>query len=240
MVIGLPRSLTSRSYHWLARALGLRRPSWTTDGEVLNPDRFTFAQASRSARHFLDETDGRVYHACLEFARAVLAPRGHAYKVVTQPAVAHALWHTPDEAARFRILRISRRLADVAFALLRRDWMYPSRYGGDTPTPETLVRGLVLAECLLREIPALDVHFDDLVHNPTTLATALSGLYPELAPSIHLPRFHDETFEREREAVLARRKTPEYRHLEELLESVEHESPARPAGGVRSTGTQRE
>src|SRR5258707_7432114 len=81
LILGLPRSLTSLVYRWSARALGLRAPSWTTDGEFLNIDRFTFARTGERGpgEHFLSERDGPQYRAAIESARTVLVPHDHAY-----------------------------------------------------------------------------------------------------------------------------------------------------------------
>jgi glycosyltransferase involved in cell wall biosynthesis len=230
LVIGLPRSLTSLVYQWSAQALGLRRPCWTTDGEVLNADRFTFALAGgrNFAEHYLTDADGEPYRACLEFARTVIEPSGCAYKIVTQPVVAHALLTQPG-APPLRILRIVRNLADVALALLQRGWLYPARLDGDDGSPEALLRGLVRTRRLLRELPGGEVQYDDVVWNPKVLPTALQRIYPEMAIDEHLPPFHlDEGFLRTRDSVLARRETSEYRHLEEVLRRIEEATPTGP------------
>jgi glycosyltransferase involved in cell wall biosynthesis len=224
IVIGLPRSLTSLTYQWSARALALRRPSWTTDGELLNADRFTFAPSSEraaAAQHFLSGADGGAYDACLEFARTVIQPRGHAYKIVTQPSIVNAMVAGGDLAS-LRFLRIVRNLPDVALALIQRGWMYPSRLDGDDSSPEGLLRGLLRAQRLLREVPAIEVHYDDIVWRPKVLGDKLQALYPELTVEEGSPHLlQGEGFERARDEILARRETEEYRQLQELLSRIE-------------------
>jgi hypothetical protein len=44
-VVGLPRSLATLVFHVARLALRLKEPTWTTDGEVMNVDRFVMTPA---------------------------------------------------------------------------------------------------------------------------------------------------------------------------------------------------
>ena len=78
----------------------------------------------------LKERDPARFDALSEFLDQVTAPAGFAYKDVVQPfVVAEWLRSHPHQ---YRVLRIKRRLPDVAFAMLAKRWLYPCRAAPDS------------------------------------------------------------------------------------------------------------
>ncbi len=123
-VLALPRSLSSLTYTAARLALGLRAPSWTTDGEILNLERFVhYAGPWRDSCEKFTTCEARpdLFNQLMNFLDEIVRPCGYAYKDVVQPFVA-ASWcartHLP-------ILTIRRNVAEVAFSVLRRGWYYP-------------------------------------------------------------------------------------------------------------------
>jgi hypothetical protein len=210
-LVSLPRSLSSLLYQRIRPALGLAEPVWTTDGEVLNlhrfahlPDgldleglRFTPPEHERFGRltAFLDQAAQR---------------EGFLYKDVVQPFVA-AGWLPGSGLAT---LRIERPLADIAWAMLDRGWLYP-REGAAAPTgdPERdLIAGLARAQQALAALPGPVLSYDDLIRDEEPLAAALRGLYGD----VPTPHYLDDSFRTVRDEILARRTTERWRRLSAL------------------------
>ena len=218
-VVSLPRSLSTRVYDLARRSLGLSEPVWTSDGEILNLDRYAlladevpfdalkFTHPKRQPKRF-----GRL----LALVDQVARPEGFAYKDVVQPFVM-AEWLPGRGLA---VLKIERPVPDVAWAMLERGWFYPALPGRIPPAPpeRALVEGLVKAEIALSEVPGETVRFDDLIRGPETLEAALAALYDGAAAPV--PDYLDGDFRNVREAVLRRRETARYRELERLYREV--------------------
>ena len=164
-IISLPRSLSSKTYTAVQTALGLKAPSWTTAGEILNVDRYVqlLEQVDGMGVKFtLRERDPTRFDALSEFLDQVTAPAGFAYKDVVQPFVV-AEW-LRSHAHQYRVLRIKRRLPDVAFSMLAKRWLYPCQAASDSmPSTDLLIAGLIRADRAMDTAPGEQIDFDDLV-----------------------------------------------------------------------------
>lgn len=224
-VVSLPRSLSSLLYQTLRRTLGLAEPVWTSDGEVLNLHRFAHLPEGSEVEglRFTDPArDPERFDRLVAFLDQSIARQGFLYKDVVQPFVI-ARWLPGSGVAA---LRIERPLADVAFAMSERGWLYPRAAAGgnadENGNPEReLVSGLVRAQRALAEIPGPVVRFDELIHDEEPLAAALRGLYGD----VPAPRYLDDGFRAVREEVLRRRTTDRWRILADLVEEVTAEIP---------------
>jgi hypothetical protein len=218
-VVSLPRSLSTRVYDLARRCLGLSEPVWTSDGEVLNLDRYALLadEVPFDALKFTHpKRRPQRFARLLAFAEQVTRPEGFAYKDVVQPFVM-AEWLPGSGLA---VLKVERPVADVAWAMLERGWLYPAvaARAAAEPPERALVEGLVKAEIALSELPGETVRFDDLVRGPETLEASLAALYDGAATPV--PDYLDEGFRKVREVVLRRRETERYRELEALYREV--------------------
>jgi hypothetical protein len=219
-LVSLPRSLSSLLYQRIRPALGLREPVWTSDGEVLNLHRFAHLPDGMGVEGLRfthpDHGDGR-FDRLVAFLEQAVVREGFCYKDVVQPFVA-ARWLP---ASGLAVLRIERPLADVAWAMLDRGWVYPqaavSGLHGDSGDPERdLVAGLARAERALAAIPAAAVAYDELIADEAPLAAALRTLYGD----VDCPRYLDDGFRTVRDEVLTRRRTERWRRLDALAGSA--------------------
>lgn len=218
-VVSLPRSLSTRVYDLARRCLGLREPVWTSDGEILNLDRYALLadEVPFDALKFTHpKRQPELFGRLLAFVHQVARPEGFAYKDVVQPFVM-AEWLPGNGLA---VLTIERPVPDVAWAMLERGWHYPALPGGASAAPpeRAVIEGLVKAEIALSELPGERVRFDDLVRGPETLRAALAALYDGAAAPV--PDYLDGDFRNVREVVLERRETERYRELERLYREV--------------------
>lgn len=220
-VVSLPRSLSSLLYQTLRRTLGLAEPVWTSDGEVLNLHRFAHlpdGSEVEGLRFTHPERDPERFGRLIAFLDQAIAREGFLYKDVVQPFVV-ARWLPGSGVAS---LRIERPLADVAFAMSERGWLYPRAAADRNDGPEReLVAGLVRAHRALAAIPGPVVRFDELIHDEEPLAAALRGLYGD----VPTPRYLDDGFRAVREEVLRRRETARWHHLAHIVEEVGEEMP---------------
>ncbi|HET9209851.1 MAG TPA: hypothetical protein VFR03_05605, partial [Thermoanaerobaculia bacterium] len=191
-VVSLPRSLSSLLYQTLRRTLGLAEPAWTSDGEVLNLHRFAHLPDGSEVEglRFTDPArDPERIDRLVAFLDQVIVREGFLYKEVVQPFVV-ARWLPASGVAA---LRIERPIADVAFAMSERGWLYPraaADRASDGGPERELVAGLIRAQHALAEIPGPMVRFDDLIHDEEPLAAALRGLYGD----VPTPRYLDDGF----------------------------------------------
>lgn len=249
-VLGLPRSFSSQTYEIARQALGLRQPTWTSAGEILNLDRMAPPQAadlgpllkfSPAAR------DPTVAARIGSFLERVTEPQGWAYKDVVQPLVLSA-W---AGLGRFRVLKIHRDLVDVTFSMLKRGWFYP--YAAASPelfplfrTRYRLARVLRFLDPLgrvLRPSRLAGARLDEMAVRGIVLAhralgsleaetveyedlvgseTVLQGALGRLYPEAELPRlcYIDGDFQRRRDRVTRARRTRRYQEVQALVESV--------------------
>ena len=239
-VVSLPRSLSSVVYHASRLALGLEEPVWTSDGEILNNDRFALYGGpthDAGVKYVQPAAAPELFQQVLAFLNQVAYPEGFAYKDVVQPFVASAWLPTSG----LRVLRIRRRLADVAFSMLRKQWLYPAAAstvstadGESEPVSmeQAVVRGLLAAERELETLPGETLDFEDLIEDEGALLGVLRRLYPDAR--VRGVRFIDEGFRRDRDRILARRTEEEYQRIERWLAVQQDrlESPPAPAAQV--------
>ena len=215
-VVSLPRSLSSLTYYIARVVLGLNAPSWTSDGEILNVDRFALNPApdQESSKFLLKEKNAGLFQVATDFLDQVTVPSGFAYKDVVQPFVVSD-WL---RSGQFRVLRIKRNITDVAFSMLNRGWHYPrfaARREGDLE--EMLIEGIIRADMALDSVPAAQVDYDDLMVSENVLRNALVMLYPDDA----IQEFkYTDSFRNTGDTILHRRSSDQYKKLGEKVEKL--------------------
>jgi len=218
-IVSLPRSLSSLLYVAAARAIGLAEPAWTSDGEILNRQRVPRRLQSRAPadeRFTLLSSAPDAFAGMTSYLDREALRRGFAYKDVVQPFVIGG-W---EGLGDFRVLKVRRSVAEVAYTMLKRQWLYPARaasvFGAH---PWTLVEGLVRAEAVLDALPGVTVEYADAVLDHEPLEAALRRLYPD-APLAPL-RYIDRGFARTRRRLEAeRRGSLVFRRLESIVSAV--------------------
>jgi hypothetical protein len=218
-VLSLPRSLSSLLYVAAARAIGLAEPTWTSDGEILNRDRVPkrlHCLAPADERFTLLSSAPDVFSSMTSYLDNAAQRQGFAYKDVVQPFVIGG-W---EGLGDFKVLKVRRNVAEVAYTMLKRQWLYPARaasvFDGH---PWALVEGLVRAEAVLDALPGETVEYAEAVLDHDPLDAALRRLYPDaaLAP----PRYIDRGFARTRRRLEAeRRDSLVFRRLEWIVSAV--------------------
>jgi hypothetical protein len=218
-VVSLPRSLSSLLYVAAVRAIGLAEPGWTSDGEILNRDRVPRRHQSLAPadeRFTLLGSAPDVFASMTSYLDRVAVREGFAYKDVVQPFVLGG-W---EGLGDFNVLKVRRNVAEVAYTMLKREWLYPARAASVYDAhPWMLVEGLVRAEAVLDALPGETVDYADAVVDHAPLEAALRRLYPEaaLAPL----RYIDRGFARTRRRLEAeRRDSIVYRRLEWIVSAV--------------------
>jgi hypothetical protein len=218
-VVSLPRSLSSLLYGAAAASLGLAQPAWTTDGEILNRDRVPrrLQDVAPAGERFtlLGSAPDAFAHMTTFLDDAALR-QGFAYKDVVQPFVVGG-W---EGLGDFKVLKVRRDLSEVAYAMLKRQWWYPSRAASLFDIrPWSLVEGLVRAEAVLDALPGETVDYRDAVIDHDPLEAALRRLYPDA--SFAPVRYIDRRFMRTRRRLEAeRRDSIVYRRLEWIVSAV--------------------
>jgi hypothetical protein len=156
-VLSLPRSLSSLLYVAAARAIGLAEPDWTSDGEILNRDRVPRrlqSLAPDDERFTLLGSAPDTFASMTTYLDGAALRQGFAYKDVVQPFVIGG-W---EGLGDFKVLKVRRNVAEVAYTMLKRQWLYPARaasvFDGH---PWALVEGLVRAEAVLDALPGESV-----------------------------------------------------------------------------------
>ncbi len=218
-VLSLPRSLSSLLYVAAVRAIGLAEPGWTSDGEILNRDRVPKRLqciAPADERFTLLGSAPEVFSSMTTYLDRTALRQGFAYKDVVQPFVLGG-WEGLGE---FNILKVRRNVAEVAYTMLKRQWLYPARAASVFDAhPWALVEGLVRAEAVLDALPGETVDYADAVVDHGPLELALRRLYPDV-PSLQL-RYIDRGFARTRRRLEAdRRDSLVYRRLEWIVSAV--------------------
>jgi len=218
-VVSLPRSLSSLLYVAAVRAIGLAEPTWTSDGEILNRDRVPRRLQSLAAadeRFTLLGSAPDVFASMTGYLDRAAVRQGFAYKDVVQPFVLGG-W---EGLGDFRVLKVRRSVAEVAYTMLKRQWLYPARAASVFEAhPWALVEGLVRAEAVLDALPGETVEYADAVLDHDPLEFALRRLYPD-APLTQL-RYIDRGFARTRRRLEAeRRGSLVFRRLESIVTAV--------------------
>lgn len=218
-VVSLPRSLSSLLYAAAAHAIGLAEPTWTSDGEILNRDRVPrrkLSLAPADERFTLLGSAPDMFASLTSHLDRAAQRQGFAYKDVVQPFVIGG-WEGLGE---FKVLKVRRSVAEVAYTMLKRQWLYPAHAASVFDEhPWALVEGLVRAEAVLDALPGETVEYADAVLDHDPLEAALSRLYPDapLAP----PRYIDRGFARTRRRLeVERRGSLVFRRLEWIVSAV--------------------
>jgi hypothetical protein len=218
-VVSLPRSLSSLLYVAATQALELAQPAWTSDGEILNRERVPKRRqnlAPADERFTLLGSAPDTFASMTYYLDRTALRQGFAYKDVVQPFVIGG-WEGLGE---FRVLKVRRNVAEVAYAMLKRQWWYPSRAASVFEVrPWSLVEGLVRAEAVLEALPGETVEYADAIIDPDPLEVALRRLYPDVGPE--QLRYIDRRFIRTRRRLEAeRRDSLLYRRLEWIVSAV--------------------
>lgn len=218
-VVSLPRSLSSLLYVAAAHALGLAEPAWTSDGEILNRDRVPrrlHNRAPADERFTLLGSAPDTFASMTSYLDSAALRRGFAYKDVVQPFVIGG-W---EGLGDFSVLKVRRNVAEVAYTMLKREWLYPAHAASVFDDhPWALVEGLVRAEAVLDALPGESVDYADAVFDYGPLEEALGRLYPDA----QLARlgYIDRGFARTRRRLEAeRRDSLVFRRLEWIVSAV--------------------
>jgi hypothetical protein len=218
-VVSLPRSLSSLLYVAAAHAIGLAEPNWTSAGEILNRERVPRrlqSMAPADERFTLLGSAPDAFAGMTSYLDGAARRRGFAYKDVVQPFVMGG-W---DGLGDFKVLKVRRNVAEVAYTMLKRQWLYPARAASVFDEhPWALVEGLVRAEAVLDALPGETVEYADAVLDHRALEAALRRLYPdaELIPF----RYIDRGFARTRGRLeTERRGSLVFRRLESIVSAV--------------------
>ena len=218
-VVSLPRSLSSLLYVAAARAIGLAEPAWTSDGEILNRERVPRRRQSLAPadeRFTLLGSAPDVFAGMMSYLDDAALRQGFAYKDVVQPFVIGG-W---EGLGDFKVLKVRRDVAEVAYTMLKRQWLYPAHAASVFEAhPWALVEGLVRAEAVLDALPGETVDYADAILDHDPLEAALGRLYPD-APLAPL-RYIDRGFARTRSRLEAeRRDSLVFRRLEWIVSAV--------------------
>jgi hypothetical protein len=216
-VISLPRSLSSLTYYIARVALGLQPPIWTSDGEIMNIDRFALYAGPRddtNVKFLVKEDHPDLFQRATAFLDQVTVPTSFAYKDVIHPFVVSE-WLKGSE---LRVLRIKRNLTDVVFSMLAHRWFYPKAASRNQDDLETaVIEGLIRADMALDHVPGEHVDFDALIRDESVLRNALLRLYPD-APVLTFQYLNEAFCAFRDQQVLHRRTLDQYKRLEEMVQ----------------------
>jgi len=217
-IVSLPRSLSSLVYQLSCKALALKQPSWTSDGEIMNVDRYLLYPGPRvdtSIKFVAKKNSPKIFRSATDYLDQVTMKTGFGYKDVVHPFVMSA-WL---ECNSFPVLRIKRCIADVAYSMLERKWYYP-RIAADTQNTleQAVIEGLIRADEALDRVQAECVDYEELIYDQAPLTSALARLYPrqEIAELNYL----NHSFAQMRARILERRSTVGYKRLKAVVDET--------------------
>ena len=217
-IVSLPRSLSTVVYHVARLALRLEEPIWTSDGEVLNYDRFTLRDEPAhddGAKYVRQEKEPELFQKLLSFAGDTLKSEGAAYKDVVQPFLLSTFLSDRD----FAVLKIKRNLTDVCYSMLKMEWFYPARAAEkSTRLDDAVVEGLIRAEAAIDSIPGETIDYDNFIDNEQTIRNSLITLYPN--DKVRGFTFIDDDFRKSTEKILKRRETDLYKEIAQRVDRV--------------------
>ncbi|NOT89587.1 MAG: hypothetical protein HOP03_15615 [Lysobacter sp.] len=218
-VLSLPRSLSTVVYHAACMSLDLSQPAWTTDGELLNSDRFARSpgdDAGEPGTKYTQRGHAPTFFDDLgRFLDRTVSLQGHGYKDVVHPFVC-AAWLADG---RFPTLKLRRDPAEVAMSMLARGWHYPATVASPGRALDVaVIEGLLRAWRAIDAVPGVTLDYDAVIADEDALHAALAELYPEVP--LRRVRFIDSAFGNDRDHQLARRETDEYRRLSAIVDAV--------------------
>ncbi len=220
-ITSLPRSFTTAVYRYSVKALGLKEPTWTIDGEILNARHLVLVsnELTNEPRFTTFIKEPQTFERLKSFAVETVNPNGYAYKDVVQPFVATEAIKDLDVA----VLRIRRPLADVAIAMAERSWFYPESAAEKFHAERGFIEGLLRAAHAIHRlenfIPTIEtLDYNDLIFDNKSLNSVLQRLYPSV--ELNTSSYIDGSFRRKRELVLERRQTEQYKKTVDLINEV--------------------
>ena len=222
-IVSLPRSLSTHVYRYCRDRLGLAEPRWTSDGEVLNLDRYVLLPeegAIEGIKFIRQHRDPQRFRQLIGFLDQVIQPEGFIYKDVVQPFVL-AQWFRSSGP---NVVKIERPVADVAYSMLERDWVYPRLVASEiiTDKESAVLDGLLEAQRAIATIPGPTLLYDDLIQSESELVETLRTLGYD---AVARPKYVDEDFRNVREEVLLRRETARYNEIEERIRDLSQKQP---------------
>jgi len=124
LIVGLPRSLTSKSYKIACESLeNVLTPCGANAGEILNYQPKSPSGMTLETTGPFYSQDPKLIDSQIEYIMEFR--NNYIVKDVVQPFVIKALRERHPEA--FNILRIDRMIQDVTYAMTMREWWYPLR-----------------------------------------------------------------------------------------------------------------
>jgi hypothetical protein len=213
-ILSLPRSFSTRTYHLSRNALGLAEPSWTRDGEILNLHLYAHLReeergGAEGCTMTAPDRYPRRFAQLTEFLDQVTVRHGLAYKDVLQPILI-SQWLASQNLG---VLIIQRPLADIAYAMLARNWIFPELRGSQN-TDQAMINAIAMGQKAIDAAPGVKVRFDELIEDESVLWNALRTIYPD----VHIPKlcYIDREFRAIRQEVLRRRSERRYQELEAI------------------------
>src|ERR1044072_1468082 len=172
-VISLPRSLSTLAYHASRLALALNEPIWTSDGEIMNNDRFVFNKGPSHDSGLKFTRTGKeteIFQKLIAFLSEVVIHEGFVYKDVVHPFVVSE-WLS---STGLRVLKIKRDLIDVCYSMLQMKWYYPAHAAeGVQNIEDSVIEGIIRAKRAIDSVPGEVVDYDDLIRDEDALLQAL-------------------------------------------------------------------
>lgn len=214
-VISLPRSLSTLVYHAARLSLSLNEPTWTSDGEIMNNDRYIQYSGKRDdagIKYTRREKEPELFKRLSDFLDQVTIPHGFIYKDVVHPFVVSQRLKAGD----MNVLKIKRPLPDVVYAMMSKQWFYPAIAAAQGKNNEdAVIQGLILAEDTIDRVPGETIAYDIVVQDENIVTRALERLYP--GENVIPMGFIDDEFRRECQSVQERRKTDLYKRIAEKV-----------------------
>ena len=202
-------------------ALGLREPIWTSDGEVMNNDRFAFYGGpthDAGLKYVREEKEPELFHKLLAFITQIVQAEGVAYKDVVNPFVLSAFLRDND----IPVIKIKRCLADVYYSMLRIEWFYPARAAEKSTCLEgSVMEGLIRAEKAIDAIAGEVIRYDEIIEDEQTLRDSLIRLYP--GEKVRRARFIDDDFRNRSKEIFKRREADLYRAIARKIETIKRD-----------------
>lgn len=205
-------------------ALSYQEPSWTSDGELLNGDRFAMGSEWKKVdfqKFSTRELCPNDYQGIHHFLDQHVQEEGFVYKDVVQPFAVCDWLRTKD----FPVLILHRNILDVAYSMMVREWYYPSTVVQEKGKGmlDQVLKGLIMAEAALSSLKGIHLEYEDLTHSEEALHAALKSLYPPR--DLPIVRYIDPDFETFRLHVEERKDTPLYQEIRAVLQEIELTDP---------------
>ena len=219
-VVGLPRSLSTLTFHVARLLLNLKEPIWTTDGEILNVDRFILTPPEfdhAGSKYTLLDQDPHRFAQHLQFLEHCVIDTGFVYKDVVHPYVVAEFLRRRS----YPVLFVDRPVVDVAYTMLKREWTYPAIHLSGVDVAEALILGLISARTELLTVATAVTSFDELIVDENAIGQALKILYPK--KSIGNVEYIRPEFQNRSTLLLSERHSTDYRRLVDIYIRVSND-----------------